>query len=61
MNCIREVYASEDSGSMVDAKEAGGDDKKLVLELQAAQRGLQSQVLEADRSYPNSDCSWRIY
>ncbi|VAI84178.1 unnamed protein product [Triticum turgidum subsp. durum] len=49
VNCIREVYASEDSGSMVaDAKEAGGGDKKLVLELQAAQRGLQSQVLEAD-------------
>uniref|UniRef100_N1R551 demethylphylloquinone reductase n=1 Tax=Aegilops tauschii TaxID=37682 RepID=N1R551_AEGTA len=48
VNCIREVYASEDSGSMVADAKVGGDDKKLVLELQAAQRGLQSQVLEAD-------------
>lgn len=49
MNCIREASASEDSSSMVtDAKEVNGDHKKLLLELQPAQRGIQSQVLEAD-------------
>uniref|UniRef100_A0ACD6APB8 Uncharacterized protein n=1 Tax=Avena sativa TaxID=4498 RepID=A0ACD6APB8_AVESA len=49
VSSIREVYTSDDPGSMAtDAKEAGSDDKKLLLELQSAQRGLQSQVLEAD-------------
>ncbi|KAM0918169.1 hypothetical protein ACQ4PT_008804 [Festuca glaucescens] len=49
VSSIREVYASGDSSSMVtDAKEAAADDKKLLLELKPAQRGLQSQVMEAD-------------
>jgi NADH:ubiquinone reductase (non-electrogenic) len=49
VSSISELYASEDSSSMViDAKEAAADDKKLLLELKPAQRGLQSQVLEAD-------------
>jgi NADH:ubiquinone reductase (non-electrogenic) len=33
---------------VTDAKEVNGDHKKLLLELQPAQRGIQSQVLEAD-------------
>lgn len=49
VSCVREFYASDDSSSMAtDEKEAGGDHKKLLVELQPAQRGLQSQVLEAD-------------
>ncbi|XP_040381057.1 alternative NAD(P)H-ubiquinone oxidoreductase C1, chloroplastic/mitochondrial isoform X2 [Oryza brachyantha] len=49
VKCIREASASEDSVTTdTDAKEVNGDHKKLLLELQPAQRGLQSQVLEAD-------------
>ncbi|KAF0908719.1 hypothetical protein E2562_028155 [Oryza meyeriana var. granulata] len=48
ISCIREASASEDSSSMVTDAKVNGDHKKLLLELQPAQRGLQSQVLEAD-------------
>lgn len=44
VSCIREASVSEDSS----ATEVNGDHKKLLLELQPAQRGLQSQILEAD-------------
>ncbi|CAM0913819.1 unnamed protein product [Alopecurus aequalis] len=41
-------YSVSSIREVTDAEEAGGDDKKLLLELKPAQRGLQSQVLEAD-------------
>ncbi|KAG8076903.1 hypothetical protein GUJ93_ZPchr0006g43119 [Zizania palustris] len=49
VSCITEVSASEDSSRMVtDTKRVNDDHKKLQLELQPSQRGLQSQILEAD-------------
>ncbi|XP_073010583.1 alternative NAD(P)H-ubiquinone oxidoreductase C1, chloroplastic/mitochondrial isoform X1 [Typha latifolia] len=53
VSCIKEVPPSNDSTMMMkDGEDIGSDtgtcQKKYNLELQPAQRGLQSQVLEAD-------------
>ncbi|CAL9117733.1 unnamed protein product [Musa textilis] len=53
VSCIKKHSDSEDSAKMIRIKEEMGTDnatcgKKFILELQPAQRGLQSQVLEAD-------------
>ncbi|CAL5046757.1 unnamed protein product [Urochloa decumbens] len=46
--CIKEASTSDDSSSTVTDSEVDGDHKKLILDLQPAERGLKGQTLEAD-------------
>ncbi|XP_062233289.1 alternative NAD(P)H-ubiquinone oxidoreductase C1, chloroplastic/mitochondrial-like isoform X4 [Phragmites australis] len=49
VTCIREASTSDDSSSAVtDSEVVIGDHKKLILDLQPAERGRQGQILEAD-------------
>ncbi|KAL6861821.1 hypothetical protein ACP4OV_017521 [Aristida adscensionis] len=49
VSCIREASTSDDSSSTVaNLDVVDADDKKLILDLQPAERGLQGQSLEAD-------------
>ncbi|WOK94011.1 alternative NAD(P)H-ubiquinone oxidoreductase C1, chloroplastic/mitochondrial [Canna indica] len=52
VSCIKELSDSKDLGKMPGITEVGADTvscaKKFILELQPAQRGLQSKVIEAD-------------
>ncbi|CAD5177240.1 unnamed protein product [Musa acuminata subsp. malaccensis] len=53
VSCIKKISDSEDLAKVIGIEEEMGTDtatcgKKFILELQPAQRGLQSQVLEAD-------------
>ncbi|CAN6202103.1 unnamed protein product [Urochloa humidicola] len=45
---IKEASTSDDSSSTVTDSEVDGDHKKLILDLQPAERGLKGQTLEAD-------------
>ncbi|KAL6605966.1 hypothetical protein ACP70R_041619 [Stipagrostis hirtigluma subsp. patula] len=47
VSCIKEASTSDDS-SITDSEVVDGDHKKLILDLQPAERGLKSQLLEAD-------------
>ncbi|GJN29301.1 hypothetical protein PR202_gb17518 [Eleusine coracana subsp. coracana] len=48
VSCIREASTSNDSSSTVTDLEIDSDHKKLILDLQPAERGRQGQILEAD-------------
>ncbi|GJN00335.1 hypothetical protein PR202_ga17760 [Eleusine coracana subsp. coracana] len=48
VSCIREASTSNDSSSTVTDLEVDSDHKKLILDLQPAERGRQGQILEAD-------------
>ena len=48
VSCIKEASTSDDSSSTVTYSEVDGDNRKLILDLQPAERGLKGQTLEAD-------------
>lgn len=48
MTCIEEAATSDGSSSTVTDSDVDGDHKKLILDLQPAERGIKSQTLEAD-------------
>ena len=48
MSCIKEASSADDSSGTVTDSEVDGDHKKLILDLQPAERGLKGQTLEAD-------------
>ncbi|RCV20713.1 hypothetical protein SETIT_4G079100v2 [Setaria italica] len=48
VSCIEEAATSDDSSSTVTGSGVDGDHKKLILDLQPAERGVKSQTLEAD-------------
>lgn len=48
MSCIKESFTPDDSSGTVTDSKADDDHKKLILDLQPAERGLKSQTLEVD-------------
>jgi len=48
VSCIKEASSADDSSGTVTDSEVDGDHKKLILDLQPAERGLKGQTLEAD-------------
>ncbi|RLM54429.1 hypothetical protein C2845_PM10G08490 [Panicum miliaceum] len=48
VSCIKEASTADDSSGTVADSEVDGDHKKLILDLQPAERGLKGQTLEAD-------------
>uniref|UniRef100_A0A804UIB7 demethylphylloquinone reductase n=1 Tax=Zea mays TaxID=4577 RepID=A0A804UIB7_MAIZE len=48
VSCIKEAPTSDESSSTVTYSEVDGDHRKLILDLQPAERGLKGQTLDAD-------------
>ena len=48
MSCIKEASTADDSSGIATDSEVDDDHKKLILDLQPAERGLKGQTLEAD-------------
>ncbi|XP_039805234.1 alternative NAD(P)H-ubiquinone oxidoreductase C1, chloroplastic/mitochondrial-like isoform X1 [Panicum virgatum] len=48
VSCIKEASTADDSSGIATDSEVDDDHKKLILDLQPAERGLKGQTLEAD-------------
>lgn len=48
VSCIKEASTSDDSSGTVTDSKVEGDHKKLILDLQPAERGIKGQILEVD-------------